>query len=226
VIHSSQSFLPQASLQLSEPLKSPSPSCSKKKKIPFPFSTHTNASSQERIPHWIWKLLHGTPSLVDEAEETREIEEQGSKKQGAMAFLLPKLTTPSGPSCKLPPSPLLKPQLAQPGHGGGKIQGSVSGTGAAQVAAPGHLSLLLLLSAPQQAADPASKSTATKNRGKGGGDPQRSDFYLNLGTAVRTLRDDLPDVFDREPNYDIYRWVKRAIFPCVCYILVHFGLGL
>lgn len=143
-----------------------------------------------------------------------------------MAFLLPKLTTPSGPSCKLPPSPLLKPQLAQPGHGGGKIQGSGSGSGAAQVAAPGHLSLLLLLSAPQQAADPASKSTATKNRGKGGGDPQRSDFYLNLGTAVRTLRDDLPDVFDREPNYDIYRWVKRAIFPCVCYILVHFGLGL
>jgi hypothetical protein len=226
VIRNSQSFLPQASLQLSEPLKSPSPSCSKKKKIPFPFSTHTNASSQERIPHWIWKLLHGTPSLVDEAEETREIEEQGSKKQGAMAFLLPKLTTPSGPSCKLPPSPLLKPQLAQPGHGGGKIQGSGSGSGAAQVAAPGHLSLLLLLSAPQQAADPAPKSTATKNRGKGGGDPQRSDFYLNLGTAVRTLRDDLPDVFDREPNYDIYRWVKRAIFPCVCYILVHFGLGL
>jgi len=132
-----------------------------------------------------------------------------------MAFLLPKLTTPSGPSCKLPPSPLLKPQLAQPGHGGGKIQGSGSGSssGAAQVAAPGHLSLLLLLSAPQQAADPASKSTATKNRGKGGGDPQRSDFYLNLGTAVRTLRDDLPDVFDREPNYNIYRWVKRAIFP-------------
>lgn len=119
-----------------------------------------------------------------------------------MTFLLPKLTTPS---CKLPLSPLLKPQLAQPGLGGGKIQGSVSGSGAAQVAAPGHLSLLLLLSASQQAAGPAAKSTATKNRGKGGGDPQRSDFYLNLGTAVRTLRDDLPDVFIREPNYDIYR---------------------
>jgi hypothetical protein len=119
-----------------------------------------------------------------------------------MAFLLPKLTTPS---CKLPPSPLLKPQLAQPVHGGGKIQGSVFGSVAAQVAAPGHLSLLLLLSASQQAAAPAAKSTATKNRTKGGGDPQRSDFYLNLGTAVRTLRDDLPDVFVREPNYDIYR---------------------
>ncbi|CAO2036467.1 unnamed protein product [Urochloa humidicola] len=117
-----------------------------------------------------------------------------------MAFLLPKLTTPS---CKLPPSPLLKPQLALPGHGGGKIHGS--GSGAAQAAAPGHLSLLLLLSASQQAAAPSAKSTATKNRGKGGGDPQRSDFYLNLGTAVRTLRDDLPDILIREPNYDIYR---------------------
>ncbi|PAN40066.1 hypothetical protein PAHAL_7G289300 [Panicum hallii] len=117
-----------------------------------------------------------------------------------MAFLLPKLTTPS---CKLPPSPLLKPQLALPGHSGGKIHGS--GCGAAQAAAPGHLSLLLLLSASQQAAIPSAKSTPTKNRGKGGGDPQRSDFYLNLGTAVRTLRDDLPDIFVREPNYDIYR---------------------
>nr|ACR36082.1 unknown [Zea mays] len=137
-----------------------------------------------------------------------------------MAFLLPKLTTPS---CKLPPSPLLKPQLVPPGHGGGKIQGSsVSGSGAAQVAAPGHLSLLLLLSASQQAAGPAAKSTATKNRGKGGGDPQRSDFYLNLGTAVRTLRDDLPDVFVRESNYDIYRWVKRAISPLSVAISVNF----
>ncbi|KAK3143728.1 hypothetical protein QOZ80_4AG0304210 [Eleusine coracana subsp. coracana] len=118
-----------------------------------------------------------------------------------MAFLLPKLTTPS---CKSPPSPLPKPQLALPVHGGGKLHGS----GPAQAAAPGHLSLLLLLSASQQEAAtavPPSRSTETKNRSKGGGDPQRSDFYLNLGTAVRTLRDDLPAVFVREPNYDIYR---------------------
>ncbi|KAL6652041.1 hypothetical protein ACP70R_010966 [Stipagrostis hirtigluma subsp. patula] len=121
-----------------------------------------------------------------------------------MAFLLPKLTTPS---CKLPPSPLLKPQLSLPAHSAGKLHGS----GAAQAAAPGHLSLLILLSASQEAAAavPTAKSTETKNRGKsggrGGGDPQRSDFYLNLGTAVRTLRDDLPAVFLREPNYDIYR---------------------
>uniref|UniRef100_A0A0A9E8G0 Uncharacterized protein n=1 Tax=Arundo donax TaxID=35708 RepID=A0A0A9E8G0_ARUDO len=116
-----------------------------------------------------------------------------------MAFLLPKLTTPS---CKSPPSPLLKPHLSLPGHGSGKLHCS----GAAQAAAPGHLSLLLLSASQQEvAAVPAAKSTETKNRSKGGGDPQRSDFYLNLGTAVRTLRDDLPAVFVREPNYHIYR---------------------
>jgi hypothetical protein len=117
-----------------------------------------------------------------------------------MAFLLPKLSTPS---CKSLPSPLPKPQLALPVHAGGKLHGS----GPAQAAAPGHLSLLLLSASQQEAATavPPSYSTETTNRSKGGGDPQRSDFYLNLGTAVRTLRDDLPAVFVREPNYDIYR---------------------
>ena len=70
-----------------------------------------------------------------------------------------------------------------------------------------NLNLPLLLSASQPEA-PTAKSTETRSRGAsggGGGDPRRSDFYLNLGTAVRTLRDDLPAVFVREPNYDIYR---------------------
>jgi hypothetical protein len=115
-----------------------------------------------------------------------------------MAFLLPKLTTPS---CKSPPSPL-KSQLGLPG--GGKLQ-------PAQAVAPSHLNLLLLLGASQQeaAAVPTPKSPSKNGGGRSGGgggeDPRRSDYYLNLGTAVRTLRDDLPAVFVREPNYDIYR---------------------
>ncbi|XP_058072176.1 uncharacterized protein LOC131221084 [Magnolia sinica] len=36
-------------------------------------------------------------------------------------------------------------------------------------------------------------------------DNQRNDFYLNLGTAVRTLREDLPLLFSKDLNYDIYR---------------------
>uniref|UniRef100_A0A5B6ZH78 NTF2-like domain-containing protein n=1 Tax=Davidia involucrata TaxID=16924 RepID=A0A5B6ZH78_DAVIN len=34
---------------------------------------------------------------------------------------------------------------------------------------------------------------------------QRNDFYLNLGLAVRTLREDLPLLFTKDLNYDIYR---------------------
>lgn len=114
-----------------------------------------------------------------------------------MAFLLPKLPAPP---CRSPP----KSQLALPG-GGGRLHGSAS----AQATSPiHHLNIPLLLGASQQEA-PTAKSAETKSRGAasggGGGDPRRSDFYLNLGTAVRTLREDLPDVFVREPNYDIYR---------------------
>ncbi|KAA8523405.1 hypothetical protein F0562_009839 [Nyssa sinensis] len=34
---------------------------------------------------------------------------------------------------------------------------------------------------------------------------QRNDFYVNLGLAVRTLREDLPLLFTKDLNYDIYR---------------------
>ncbi|EYU33799.1 hypothetical protein MIMGU_mgv1a012000mg [Erythranthe guttata] len=34
---------------------------------------------------------------------------------------------------------------------------------------------------------------------------QRNDFYVNLGLAVRTLREDLPLIFTKDLNYDIYR---------------------
>lgn len=34
---------------------------------------------------------------------------------------------------------------------------------------------------------------------------QRNDFYVNLGLAVRTLREDVPLIFSKDLNYDIYR---------------------
>ena len=34
---------------------------------------------------------------------------------------------------------------------------------------------------------------------------QKDDFYVNLGLAVRTLREDLPVLFTKDLNYDIYR---------------------
>ncbi|XP_047311323.1 uncharacterized protein LOC124914759 [Impatiens glandulifera] len=33
----------------------------------------------------------------------------------------------------------------------------------------------------------------------------RNDFYVNLGLAVRTLREDIPLIFVKDLNYDIYR---------------------
>jgi hypothetical protein len=35
----------------------------------------------------------------------------------------------------------------------------------------------------------------------------KDDFYINLGLAVRTLREDLPLLFTKDLNYDIYRCV-------------------
>ncbi|XP_044468682.1 uncharacterized protein LOC123198128 [Mangifera indica] len=34
---------------------------------------------------------------------------------------------------------------------------------------------------------------------------EKNDFYVNLGLAVRTLREDMPSLFARDLNYDIYR---------------------
>ena len=47
---------------------------------------------------------------------------------------------------------------------------------------------------------------------------QRNNFDLNLGLAVRTLREDLPLLFAKDLNYDIYRYP----FPPRLYSVVGF----
>ncbi|CAI9773204.1 unnamed protein product [Fraxinus pennsylvanica] len=37
------------------------------------------------------------------------------------------------------------------------------------------------------------------------GKNQKDEFYVNLGLAVRTLREDLPLIFNKDLNYDVYR---------------------
>ncbi|GMN60636.1 hypothetical protein TIFTF001_029725 [Ficus carica] len=54
------------------------------------------------------------------------------------------------------------------------------------------------------------KSGAQDNSPKDAQDKQqqqnnRDEFYVNLGLAVRTLREDLPLIFTKDLNYDIYR---------------------
>lgn len=35
---------------------------------------------------------------------------------------------------------------------------------------------------------------------------QQQDYYLNMGYAIRTLREEFPELFYRELNFDIYRF--------------------
>lgn len=57
---------------------------------------------------------------------------------------------------------------------------------------------------------PPPRGLAQANRTPGAQDKQqdqRNDFYVNLGLAVRTLREDLPLIFTKDLNYEIYRYV-------------------
>ena len=43
----------------------------------------------------------------------------------------------------------------------------------------------------------------------------KDEFYLNLGLAVRTLREDMPLIFIKDLNYDIYRYNSLTLMcPC------------
>ncbi|KAJ0986239.1 hypothetical protein J5N97_004595 [Dioscorea zingiberensis] len=42
-----------------------------------------------------------------------------------------------------------------------------------------------------------------QQQSEGGGD--KGDYYVNMGYAIRTLREELPEMFYREPCFDIYR---------------------
>ncbi|CAL9074391.1 unnamed protein product [Musa textilis] len=54
-------------------------------------------------------------------------------------------------------------------------------------------------------AHPHKPLTTTTTAGRSGGNGNKDDFYLNVGVAVRTLRNDLPSLFSKDLNYDIYR---------------------
>ncbi|KAI3948501.1 hypothetical protein MKW98_019251 [Papaver atlanticum] len=50
-----------------------------------------------------------------------------------------------------------------------------------------------------------SKLTSTGNSNNNNNKQKKNDFYVNVGLAVRTLREDLPLLFSKDLNYDIYR---------------------
>ncbi|URE46683.1 Reticulon [Musa troglodytarum] len=51
---------------------------------------------------------------------------------------------------------------------------------------------------------PLFPSVSPQQQQTDGGD-EKQDYYVNMGYAIRTLREEFPDIFQREPNYDIYR---------------------
>ncbi|KAM3329409.1 hypothetical protein ACQJBY_026465 [Aegilops geniculata] len=51
---------------------------------------------------------------------------------------------------------------------------------------------------------PASESPAATTR-RDDDEEERRRYYLNLGYAIRTLREEIPDVFYKEPTFDVYR---------------------
>jgi hypothetical protein len=60
-----------------------------------------------------------------------------------------------------------------------------------------------LLAAP---VTPSESPAATKQREED--EEERQRYYLNMGYAIRTLREELPDVLYKEPSFDIYRLVE------------------
>ncbi|XP_048547108.1 uncharacterized protein LOC125526448 isoform X2 [Triticum urartu] len=63
-----------------------------------------------------------------------------------------------------------------------------------------------LFSAPETPAE----SPAAIRRPEEDGEERRR-YYVNMGYAIRTLREELPDVFCEEPNLDIYRFVMTLL---------------
>lgn len=63
------------------------------------------------------------------------------------------------------------------------------------------LSLSSVQSPPLQDAQVKTKPTPQDKHNNN----DRDEFYINLGLAVRTLREDMPLIFARDLNYDIYR---------------------
>ncbi|KFK43852.1 hypothetical protein AALP_AA1G181900 [Arabis alpina] len=112
-----------------------------------------------------------------------------------MAFLLSNLS----PSIFLQTgkSPNLKPIFSQ--------SLSSSSSSSSSISYEDNLSTLSLSSVQTQSPPLPDAHVKTKPTAQDNHNHDRDEFYINLGVAVRTLREDLPSLFTRDLNYDIYR---------------------
>lgn len=76
-----------------------------------------------------------------------------------------------------------------------------------RVADPVREGRLLLLPPPLFSVPVTPSESPAAARRREEDEEERRRYYLNMGYAIRTLREELPDVFSKEPSFDIYRLV-------------------
>lgn len=130
----------------------------------------------------------------NKANKKREREGEREKLSiPKMSFLLPKISAP----------PLLHP----PPHSTKSSQNALLKFHS--YSSPPPPSPLIKLDLPPLRDSAQDKPSAVQDKQGTAQDKEkkeRDDFYLNVGMAVRTLREDIPALFYKDLNYDIYRF--------------------
>lgn len=149
-----------------------------------------------------------------------------------MAFLLPLTDATSLPAAKAPlprrtsPDPGRTLRRSACARGGVKDEAKervirVSDPLRERGLLPPPLLSVPLIAGASSASPPSPSVTPQQQRDDG---DERHSYYVNMGYAIRTLREDFPDTFQREPNFDIFRFVIPLVPWLLLVILSSFRL--
>ncbi|CAL9097838.1 unnamed protein product [Musa textilis] len=139
-----------------------------------------------------------------------------------MAFLLPLTDATSLPAAKAPirrrtssssPDPGRSSRRSACARGGVKDEGKervirVSDPLRERGLPPPPLLSVPLIAGASSASPPSHSVTPQQQTDDG---DERHSYYVNMGYAIRTLREDFPDTFQREPNFGIFRFVIQLV---------------
>lgn len=53
---------------------------------------------------------------------------------------------------------------------------------------------------------------------------EKQKYYVNLGYAIRSLREDFPSLFNKELSFDIYRFISLSFFTFLNLIILFYYL--
>ena len=88
-------------------------------------------------------------------------------------------------------------------RGGAAVASEAESRSAATCSGAARLHALLDVP-PWLASEADGQSVPPSGGGAPGGGPE-NEYYLQCGVAIRTIRDEFPHIFSRDPSYDIYR---------------------